>query len=147
MATLTDLRAKFDYRKVRPAVEKAFDNTEREWVLLNIEQLAEGKRHDGLKTYRLGALYYPYAPLTVALKERQSGLSGVTDRVTLYDTGAYYAGITAERKGGEIVTTSTDSKAAEIEQNYGDVLGLSNPKKAEYIAAVFTPEVKNQLNL
>lgn len=145
--SLADLIVKFDPRRVRPAIEKAFDITEQDFVYENLNQLAEGLRPDGTKIARKGVLYYPYAPLTVALKSEKTGLSGVTDHVTLYDEGNFYAGIAAKRQGADIITTSKDEKADALELFYGEVLGVGNDGLNRYIAESFTPEVKNQLNL
>lgn len=144
---LSDLIKIFDPARVRPAINAAFDITEQDFVYQNLKQLAEGKRPDGSITARKNARYYPYAGLTVHLKEQKTGLSAVTDRVTLYDEGNYYAGVHTERKGTDLITTSKDEKAAMLEAFYGDVLGVGTEGLNDYIEEAFAPALVNELNL
>lgn len=147
MASLTQLIEKFNPRLVRPAVYSAVDLTEREWVLKQIEQLAAGKNSKGGYTARVNVNYYPYAQMTLDYKHNLPGLAGVIDRVTLYDTGAYYARIVMKREGNKLSTFSTDGKAAELEQDYPEHLGLNRESKKEYIDENFRSELFNQLKL
>lgn len=62
-----------------------------------------------------------YAFLTVQLKKGKPGLSGVTDRVTLFDKGDHYKELFAEvEKSGVIETGSHDEKSLELQAKYGD---------------------------
>lgn len=146
-ATLTSLIAKFNPRLVREAIYAAIDINEREWVLHQIEQLSLGIGHSGASISRVGANYYPYAPLTVRYKKQLFGLAAVVDRVTLYDQGNYYAGLQMERKGDVLETFSRDSKMAELEIFYPGHLGLAPETKSEYIQDNFLPSLINELGL
>lgn len=65
-----------------------------------------------------------YAPSTKAAKSRH-GLP--SDRVTLFDTGAFYAGFTAENNGGDVLFSSTDAKTGKLIEKYGDgIFGLND---------------------
>lgn len=79
---------------------------------LNAEQLARGLRADGSQ------ILPEYAQLTIDIKKTKSGLSGVTDHVTLYDTGDHYQQLYADVKGVEIEYGSRDEKSARLEKKY-----------------------------
>lgn len=78
-------------------------------------QLSAGVRGDG------SAIEPEYSFLTVELKKGKPGLSGVTDRVTLYDTGDHYRELFADVEGsGEIETGSHDEKSLDLQAKYGE---------------------------
>lgn len=140
--TVTQLIQKFEQRKkvVRSAVQDSFNETSKEWVELNQDQLAAGERNDGTLTKRNGVKYYPYAPQTLEHKEKQSGLSAVTDVVTLFDKGSFYMNMKAKQEGMKIFTFSTDSKSNQLEEDYNkgesQIFGV-NPENKKYF--IFTP--------
>lgn len=80
-------------------------------------QLSAGVNGDG------SAITPEYSYVTKQLKAGKPGLSGVTDRVTLFDTGAHYAGLYADvKKTGVIETGSKDEKSFELQVKYGDLI-------------------------
>ena len=91
-------------------------------------QMNKGKRNDG------SDILPSYSRLTIEIKE-QNGQ--VTDRVTLHDTGAFYAGFKLDIQGEQIQFTSTDSKTAKLKKKYntskGKIFGLNDESKKEYI--------------
>lgn len=71
----------------------------------------------------------PYTNFTIRIKASKGQ---ETDRVTLLDTGAFYAGIFAKVEGEELVIDSTDGKSGDLKEKYGDdIFGLLNEEKAE----------------
>ena len=71
----------------------------------------------------------PYTDFTIRIKASKGQ---ETDRVTLLDTGAFYAGIFAKVEGEELVIDSTDGKSGDLKEKYGDdIFGLLNEEKAE----------------
>lgn len=102
---------------------------------LNATQLSQGIRSDGIKMSRRGVDYYPYAELTVALKQDKSGLSGITDRVTLYDTGAFYRALYAEVQGEDVTIGGRDEKSDELEGLYSSpknsIFGLTDGRRGD----------------
>lgn len=81
-----------------------------------------------------------YAPLTRLLKQEQ-GLDPNT--VTLRDTGAYYASIVAQVRGGQLDFEATDSKADELADKYGAaILGLSPDAEEQFKNEVLRPELE-----
>lgn len=100
---------------------------------LNADQLAHGIRADGSPTTP------SYKDSTIAYKRGRPGLSGVTDRVTLYDTGAFYAGLYAAVQGEDITFGSHDEKEAKLEKKYSrangpqQIFGLTEDSKEELI--------------
>lgn len=75
-------------------------------------QLSQGIRSDGTE------ILPSYAPLTIEIKKTKSGLAGVTDRVTLYDTGEHYKELYAEVKGDDLVTGSLVEYSDALEKKY-----------------------------
>jgi hypothetical protein len=83
-------------------------------------QLSAGVNGDGSE------IVPEYAFLTVQLKQGKPGLSGVTDRVTLFDTGSHYRELYAEvEKTGEVETGSRDEKSLDLQAKYGE--GIYQP--------------------
>lgn len=98
---------------------------------LNASQMAQGVRADGSE------ILPSYRPLTVELKSDKPGLAGVTDRVTLYDTGEHYAELYADVKGDQIEYGSRDEKSAALQKKYdkkkGSIYGLTEDSKEELV--------------
>lgn len=68
--------------------------------------------------------YAPYAPKTIALKRKKGQ---PTNRVTLRDTGAFYAGMRVIFDAGGFRITSDDRKTEELVDKYGpEIFRLSN---------------------
>lgn len=94
---------------------------------MNALQLKEGLRSDGSDITPF------YTPFTIQLKQEKGQ---PTDRVTLYDTGAFWEGIHAQVSGNILEFIGTDSKTAELEEKYGEkILGLSEDNKSEFVNA------------
>lgn len=115
---------------------------------MNAAQMAQGLRADGSEI-----LPY-YADLTISMKKKRSGLSGVFDHVTLYNTGAHYAGLYAEVKGDEIEYGSRDEKSAVLQKKYntakGSIYGLSTDSREDLAPAFkrsFFAEYERQTGL
>lgn len=98
---------------------------------LNAGQMAQGLRADGSE------ILPSYKPLTVELKSDKPGLAGVTDRVTLYDTGEHYAELYAEVKGDQIEHGSHDGKSAKLQKKYdkkgASIYGLTIDSREELV--------------
>lgn len=107
------------------------EENEKAMADLNAEQLARGLRADGSE------ILPSYADLTIELKSEKSGLAGVTDHVTLYDTGDHYAGLYADVQGDEIEQGSHDEKSASLQKKYstkkGSIYGLTADSREELI--------------
>lgn len=149
MQTLSKLIRQFESVDVRGSVNASFKETEQDWIYLNLEELAKGYRSDGTKTARKGARYYPYAYETVLFKsEYGEGLGRITDRVTLYETGGFYAGFFAKIDGDEILTGSTDSKAFELAAFYNkEIFGVTKPNKRIYTFGPFWSVLRPKLGI
>ena len=103
-------------------------NYEAEIIDLNTNQLFSGLDAN------TQAITPSYRPLTITIK-RQKGQP--TNRVTLKDTGNFYAGFEVRFDNKYFAIFSTDDKAEKIERKYGkDVFGLDQDamfEVAEYI--------------
>lgn len=94
-----------------PAIARTIEN-------LNRQQLDAGMRADG------SDISPDYTPLTVFLKSEKGQ---PTDRVTLRDTGEFYADIRAEFDNDEVVLRDDNEKTIKLQNKYGDeILGLSD---------------------
>jgi hypothetical protein len=145
--TLTQLRQKFDAKKIRPAVEQAFNETSSVYVEFNRQQLREGRN-------KYGQLFVPYKnELYAEMKNKQNPLPGFGNADYIL-TGAFSHEIDAVIEGNDIVTTSHDQKTYKIEQREqaggGDpslIYGVNDENKALYIQETFKPVLKNILGI
>lgn len=87
---------------------------------LNRQQLSDGLRADN------GDINPPYTNFTKNIKSNKSGLSGVIEHVTLYDTGDFHKSILTNIISGSIVLDATDGKADELVGKYGNIIGLND---------------------
>lgn len=67
--------------------------------------------------------------------------------IRLLDTGAFQRGLFVKREGGRIVTGSTDSKSAMLEERYGlengsSIFGLGGSYKQQYLDESLRPAFK-----
>lgn len=117
------------------------DETKEDIANLVASQLAQGIRSDGSK------ITPEYTSFTIELKSGQPGLAGVTDRVTLYNEGNFYRGITATNITPEkFDITSKDWKTKKLEDKYGTaILGLSVENKAQYARGPFWIKLKQYI--
>lgn len=107
---------------------------------LNAGQLAQGIRSDNKPVLP------EYSPLTVQLKSEKSGLSAVTDHVTLFDKGDFYKGLEAQVKGTEIDYGSKDPKADKLQKKYGDqIFGLTDDSADELSEGFIRPQVIDKI--
>lgn len=115
----------------------------KEWLVQkNKENLGEGFRPDGseiTKTPTGKQKSTGYEAYTKYLKEREGKIAS---HVTLYDTGAFYAGIKAVSGSDTIYIISTDSKEAELVAIWGEVLGISDDNRKEFIEMLYPELVK-----
>lgn len=107
----------------RQATDRAVEESRADIVDWNVDQMYEqGVTADNKP---LGE----YAPSTIAIK-RQKGQK--TDHVTLRDTGDFHSEMVVKKEGvGKFTVTSEDWKAGTLEQNYGNIFGLTPPNEAE----------------
>lgn len=100
----------------------------------NTAQLAEGLDADNRD------ITPEYAPLTVEIKQVKGQ---PTDRVTLRDTGDFYAGIVAQVRGEAVEMVGTDPKTQQLQQDYGNaIIGLSDAAVDEFREDYVRPELQ-----
>lgn len=128
MATIKAVLTNFQKLDIENVARKTIDETKETIVELNKEQLFAGKRSDGTD------IKPAYSGFTINEKEKKDQ---PYDRVTLKDTGAFYAGITVKVEGDKIIENSIDEKNDELFDKYatsrGNIFGLSTPYKKEYV--------------
>lgn len=107
---------------------------EAEIIDLNTAQLYEGRESTG------APITPAYRPLTVTIK-RAKGQP--TDRVTLKDTGDYYASFKVRFGPEYLAIYATDGKAEKLERKYGeDVYGLDENSLQEVIDLIREPLIE-----
>lgn len=95
---------------------------------LNAEQLAQGLQTDGSKST------FSYAPFTIAVKKNRSGLAGVTEHLTNYDTGESYKKLYGTFSRDQVAFgTQTDKEDAISERMEGKAFGLTQDNKEIFI--------------
>lgn len=114
-------------------LKEAIQENEAELADLNITQLQQGKDHEGDD---IDPAYTPFTKQIKAFKGQP------TDKVTLEDTGDFYAGMFAEVRGKKVLFGSDDSKTTKIVKKYGgQVFGLTDENKAEASQELLKPEL------
>lgn len=108
---------------MRRICSEVAQESEEEMTELNEQQLSMGLRSDGSEIEPF------YSIFTLIKKEMKSGLAGVSDRVTLFDTGAHYRGLYTEVAGSVIEWGSKDPKSKKLEEKYGKIYGLNDYSK------------------
>ena len=107
---------------------------------LNAEQMFTGLRADGSE------ILPDYKNLTIEIKEAKGQ---PTDRVTLRDTGAFYAGIKTSITQTSVITTSTDPKTEKLKKKYetskGKIFGLGGEFRQTFIDEVLRPVFKKKM--
>lgn len=117
--------------------EEAFNETSGSYADLNAEQMFAGQTADDRVITLDGRKGYSRTTFEIKKKKGQP-----TDRITLRDTGAFHRGLYATLKNGKIITSSTDSKADEIEERTGkQIFGLNEGNKKTFATGVFLRRV------
>lgn len=138
-----DLLENIDALNLPVICQEVLENNEDVMADLNATQLSQGLRTDGTK------ITPEYAELTVMIKSGKSGLSGITDRVTLYDEGHYYGGLFADVKGQDVFFGSTDPKEEALNKKYatakGRLEGLNEDSADELASGFLTPQFNERI--
>lgn len=119
MASPADLLETLDSLDINERAITSLQKHEEDIATQVAGQLSAGVNGDGSQ------IEPEYSFVTVQLKQGRPGLSGVTDHVTLYDTGDHYRELYADVEGsGEIETGSNDEKSVDLQAKYGDKIYL-----------------------
>lgn len=131
MRTVGNLMAKLDAFDAEKTVFDSLEETKEYIADLNAEQMHKGLKANGQEITPF------YHNITV---EKKIAKGQPFDRVTLFDTGAFYRGIFAEIKKTGVYSFSTDEKAERLVKKYGKfIFGLSGPFKRVYRDEAFQP--------
>lgn len=140
MATISGVLNRLKAFDASNAATTAIIETKESIADLNATQMFKGLRSDGSE------ILPSYSELTIQLKKAKGQ---PTDRVTLHDTGSFYQGIKVEVTGEKIDITSTDEKTEKLNKKYsksrGNIFGLNNESKSEYINGFLRREFKNKV--
>lgn len=147
MSSLQQLKSKvlnLKGKEVELAVMAIKDN---EAVLPDFvaSQLAQGVMKDGKKSS------FKYSPFTIAAKQGRSGLSGVTEYLTNYDTGESYRKLYARTESDKIVFGTRSNKEEDISKRMrGKAFGLTPENREEFLRGHAFPDfmkrIKQQLS-
>lgn len=130
MASLQQLRQRFENLNGREGelAREAISDNSATAVDMVASQLAQGMMKDGARSD------FSYAQFTIAVKRSMSGLAGVTDHLTNYNTGESYANLYMKVSGEEIeFGTSTDKEQSISDRMHGKAFGLTPDNKEEFI--------------
>lgn len=116
---------------------EAIVDTENEIVDFNREQLYEGVRSDSSK------IEPEYAEITKIIKAAKGQ---PYDRVTLKDTGDFYAGMNVDVNTNSYDVSSTDDKTVKLVTKYGEqIFGLESKNKVTYINQFLRPVLEDRI--
>lgn len=136
MSTATVIIKKLESINVLDAAKTSIDLTKDYAVSQQKLQLFQGIDADDLK------IIPSYSAKTKKIKLAKGQ---PTDRVTLRDTGAFYAGIRIDVVGEVIRTDSVDEKSGDLQARYGgEIFGMGTNYRERYIK-VLLPEFVKQV--
>jgi hypothetical protein len=137
MKELLTLMNKFSTIPVNPFIRETIEENQSIIEDKQIEQLSAGTYPDG------GPIAPDYSDLTIEIKK----IKGQPyDRVTLFDTGDFYKGISLELESNSFTLDSTDSKTEALIDKYGEVFGLSEKSRKELSEEAFIPTMESKIN-
>jgi hypothetical protein len=135
--TLHGLQRKLKGFDIRNEVREAIEETAESVADFNRRQMYAGIRSTGTEIKPL------YAPLTILIKDQKGQ---PTDRVTLKDTGEFYAGVFVDVNSETFEIDSTDEKSEALKGKYGDrIFGLTPESKGEYAMYTFFPALRDRI--
>jgi hypothetical protein len=103
---------------------------------LQASQLAQGINSQGKQ------IYPQYAAFTISEKKKKTGLAGVYDRVTFFNTGELYKSLAAQIQGSKFRITSPSFKFDKMVQRSGvGVVGLNVDSRRDFIQEITRPEI------
>jgi hypothetical protein len=141
MASIAQVYNKIKTLSIEDVARKSIEDTKDAIADFNAEQMFQGLRSDGAE------INPQYSHTTIAIKKEKGQ---PTDRVTLKDTGAFYAGIRVVVTGDNITIDSTDEKNDALFEKYStqrsNIFGLSPQYKREYMNEVLAPEWKRNVH-
>ena len=147
MSNLADIRDRFKNLQDQflGIVGEAMSDKEQEAANFNAKQLSEGLKTNGVKSN------FVYAFSTVKSKRGQSGLSGVTDHLTNYDTGDSYNNLYQRVSGNKVIFGTTTDKEEAISKRMDNLaFGLTTENKSDFLKQdvnpLFIEKIKAFLN-
>lgn len=146
MSTIHSMHRRLKAFDVEKAAKEAIESVADNIADLNAQQMYAGKRADG------SDITPEYSDYTIELKKEKGQ---VADRVTLKDTGAFYAGINVRVEGSNVVIDSFDDKTEDIIDKYAskksNIFGLNSQfhsdLNSEFLQPAFSKLVENALKL
>ena len=143
MADVLDLVDNLNRVNVKDIAEETIRGRREIIADINASQMARGKRSDG------SDILPSYSELTISLKKEKSGLAGVTDHVTLFDTGAHYRALYADIRGDEIEYGSHDEKSGKLQKKYdtsrGSIYGLDNDSREDLVEGFLRSDFETEI--
>lgn len=140
MATIFNVKRRFESIVIKDIAIDSIDDTKTAIADFNAEQMFTGKRADGSE------ITPTYSDTTIQIKQDKGQPS---DRVTLRNTGSFYAGIRVNVSNEDISIYSTDSKADKLNKKYstskGNIFGLNTQYKGEYTRNNLQPVWKEKI--
>lgn len=140
IAKLNELKEKFSTlnRSVLTGIEDSFKDNDSIVEDLNISQLQRGERSDGV-------ILPDYSPRSVQEFGKPPG------PIRLFDTGAFYRGITLTAASDAATLSGRDRKTRELQDDYGDeIIGLTEENKKifrdEYLKIDILDTIKKVFN-
>lgn len=133
--------ATFDFAATQ---ERAIATNLEPLVQYQVEQFASGKDAEGEPILLEGNGYNPF----YADKKRKYGigLGRVTDRVTLFLTGALYKETFASITSGKVLFSSRVPYWPELISRTGDVTGLNEENRKDFAYSFLLPFVSRELH-
>lgn len=141
MPDALDLLENLENLDLRAIAVSTIEDKEGLMADMNAAQLAMGRRATGTE------IRPEYHPLTKELKQGLPGLAGVTDHVTLYDTGDHYRDLYADVQGDEIEHGSKNWKSEKLQNKYGKTIyGLDDENKEELVEGHLRPSFHDKIH-
>jgi len=154
MTTIKGFRNRLVNLNVAEAAAKAMEATSDQLVLINREQMLEGKRRDGkdispsyledpyFKTREAAQRYSDWKDELTPNPKRKKGVPN------LFIIGTYHESISALIRGEVIQFNSTFADSVDIERKFGvEIYGLNSEKRVGFIAEFLRPALLKNVRL
>lgn len=141
MTTLIEQRLEKLKKAIQEVPVDAMFETVTQAATAQIEQKNHKQLYQGLDGFGQN-IEPPYTPKTVAIKQAKGQ---VWDRVTAKDTGSFWDSIAPDINSKGFEMNASDSKAAMLNEKYGELVGLSPQSMEELKQEVYKPGIRNQL--
>ena len=138
MPTIGAMLRRIEKLNTDEVIEEAFENTAKEFLDTNKEQLNEGFDATGKHLKKYASKKY------ASMKNSMNPAPGLGNP-DLKLTGAFQRGWVLSVASGQLNQGSMDEKGIRLEEKYGKIYGLYGPFKQDYLNEFLSPTINKKI--